>query len=148
MALDYYLIIQDINNEIEPTIVLESLSQSFFLQKNNISGLLIGIGLTLNAFKEDDEDSLFRSPYSDICVAFRIDKFEHHESGMNTMLKIVIWLMSRFNGDMIFFLNEQKIFQRLSSQLSLNNESEFWMPRELSLETQSFQPARVTTNLG
>jgi len=146
MALDYYLIIQDINNEIEPTIVLECLSQSFFLQKNDLSGLLIGIGLTINAFKEDDEDSL--SPYPDICVAFRIDKFEHHESGMNTMLKIVIWLMSRFNGDMIFFLNEQKIFQRLSSQLSLNNESEFWMPRELSLENQSFQSARVATSVG
>ena len=128
MALDYYLVIQDINNEIEPALVLESLSQALSLQKNKISGFLIGVGVTLNVFKEDDEyeDSIFGSPHPDICVAFRIDKFEHHESGMNTMRKIVVWLMSYFDGDMIFLLNEQQIFQRMSNQLSLNNGSEFW----------------------
>ncbi len=148
MALDYYLVIQDINNEIEPAIVLESLSQAFSLQKNQISAFLIGVGVTINAFKEDDEDSLFGSPYPEICVAFRIDKFEHYESGINTMLKIVIWLMSYFNGNMIFLLNEQKIFQRMSSQLSLNNDSEFWSPAELSVPSQSFQPTRVATSVG
>ncbi len=128
MALDYYLVIQDINNEIEPAIVLESLSQAFSLQKNSMSGFLIGVGVTLNVFKEDDEESLFGSLYPDICVAFRIDKFEHHESGMKTMRKIVVWLMSYFNGDMRFLLNEQQIFQRMSNQLSFNNDAEFWSP--------------------
>ncbi|RKZ82563.1 MAG: hypothetical protein DRR19_20425 [Candidatus Parabeggiatoa sp. nov. 1] len=133
MALDYYLVIQDINNEIEPALVLESLSQALSLQINQISGFLIGVGVTFNVFKEDDEyeESLFGSPHPDICVAFRIDKFEHYESGMNTMRKIVIWLMSYFKGDMIFFLNEQKIFKRISNQLSLNNDSKFWSPAAL-----------------
>jgi len=150
MALDYYLVTQNVSNDIEPTIVLESLSQTFSLQKNQISGFLTGIGLTINAFEEDDEDSFFDSPNPDVCVAFRIDKFEHYESGMNTMLKIVLWLMSYFNGNMIFFSNEQKIFQRLSSQLSLNNDTEFWSSAESSFPSQSFQPpARAkTTSIG
>lgn len=114
MALDYYLVIQDINNEIEPALVMESLSQAFYLPKKPNSGFLIGVGVTINAFKEDDEDSLFGSPYPDICVAFRID-FKYGESGINTMRKVVVWLMSYFNGDMRLFLNEQQIFQRISA---------------------------------
>jgi hypothetical protein len=141
MALDYYLVIQNTHNEIEPAIVMESLSQGFSLQKNQMSGFLIGVGVTVNVFKED-EDSLFGSPYPDICVAFRIDKFEHSEKGMNTMLKMVIWLMSYFKENMIFLLNEQQIFQRMSSQLSLNNDAEFWSPPRLSFPNQSYQPAR------
>jgi hypothetical protein len=78
----------------------------------------MGVGLTVNVFKEDDEDSLFNSTYSDICVAFRIDKFERYETGMNTMLKMVIWFMSYFKGDMIFSFDSEKqtIFQRVSAQ--------------------------------
>jgi len=127
MALDYYLTIQNLNHDIEPNQVLESLTSVFSLQTNPLSNLLMGVGFFVNVFKDDD-DSLFDNAYSDICVAFRIDKFEHYETGMNTMLKMVIWFMSYFKGDMIFsFDNEQTIFQRISAQLRLNDAPEFWV---------------------
>jgi hypothetical protein len=150
MALDYYLIIQNTNNEIEPIQVMESLRQAFSLQKNKISGFLIGVGMTVNVFKEDDDDdSLFdNSSYPDICVSFRIDKFEHSETGMNTMLKMVIWLMSYLKNNIIFLLDEQPIFKRLSSQLSLNNEADFWSPSILAVPNQSYQAASMATNVG
>ncbi len=145
MALDYYLIIQNTNNEIEPIQVMESLCQAFSLQKNQLSGFLIGVGMTVNVFKEDEEDdSLFEgSSYPDICVSFRIDKFEHSETGMNTMLKMVIWFMSYLKENIIFLLEEQPIFKRLSSQLSLNNETDFWNPSILAVPNQ--QAARMAT---
>ncbi len=144
MALDYYLIIQNKNNEIEPIQVMESLRQAFSLQQNQISGFLIGVGMTVNVFKEEDDDSLFEnSSYPDICVSFRIDKFEHSETGMNTMLKMVIWLMSYLKENIIFLLDEQPIFKRLSSQLSLNNEADFWSPSILAVPTQSYQAASM-----
>ncbi len=110
----------------------------------------MGVGLTVNVFK-DDEDSLFDSAYPDICVAFRIDKFEHYETGMNTMLTMVIWFMSYFKGDMIFsFYGEQTIFQRISAQLRLNDAPEFWassapaMPNWTSAHSGSFyKPQRA-----
>ncbi len=150
MALDYYLIIQNTNNEIEPDQVKESLRQAFSLQTNQISGFLISVGITINVFKEEeDEDSLFEnSSYPDICVSFRIDKFEHSETGMNTMLKMVIWLMSYLKNNLIFLLDEQPIFKRLSSQLSLNNETDFWNPSILAVPNQSSQATPMAINVG
>ncbi len=144
MALDYYLLIQNGNNKIEPATVMESLSQMFSVPKNP-SGFLTEVGVTINVFKENDDDSFFGSAYPDICVAFHLDKFEHNETGMNLMLKMVIWLMSYFSGNMIFFFNEQKIFQRMSSQLSLNEESEFWGNPTLSFTNQSQQGNLATS---
>ena len=146
MALDYYLIIQNHNNEIEPRQVIESLTSTFSLQQNPLSDFRIAHGITVNVFKEDDEDdeSYFGNSYPDVCVSFRLDKFEHYEMGMNIMLKIVIWLMANFNVDMILFFNEQKIFQRMASQLSINNDSEFWQSSEFYFPNQSSQLARMT----
>jgi hypothetical protein len=145
MALDYYLVIQNHHNDIEPRQVIESLISAFSLQPNPSSDLLINTGISVSVFKEDDEDdeSYFFSPYPDVCVSFRLDKFEHYETGMNTMLKIVIWLMATFNVDMVLFFNEQKIFQRMASQLSINNDSEFWQSPQFYVPNQSSQFVNV-----
>jgi len=37
--------------------------------------------VTINVF-DKDEDSLFGSCYPDVGVAFRLDKFEHYETGL------------------------------------------------------------------
>ena len=55
MALDYYLIIQNHNNEIEPRQVIESLTSTFSLQQNPSSDLLKNTGISVSVFKEDDE---------------------------------------------------------------------------------------------
>ena len=82
-------------------------------------------------------------------VEMRVEKLSGtQETGMNTMLKMVIWLMAYFKEDMIFLLNEQNIFQRMSSQLSLNNNSAFFSPPRFSFPTLSSQPARMATSVG
>ena len=86
-------------------------------------------GLSVNVFKEDDEyeASLFGTPYPDVCVAFRVDKFEQYEKGANTMLKMVVWLMAFFDGDMVLSGDtEPVILQRISGKLVLNEDAEFW----------------------
>ncbi|MDM8553048.1 hypothetical protein QUF72_23425 [Desulfobacterales bacterium HSG2] len=71
MALDYYLTIQNIGNEISPEQLRESLADAISFQINPISGILMKPGLTVNTFEE--EESAFGSPWPDLCVAFRID---------------------------------------------------------------------------
>jgi hypothetical protein len=142
MALDYSLTIQNTRDEIEPDQIRESLMCAFPLQNNPLSDLLVASGLSVNVFKEDDEDeeSIFGAPFPDVCVAFRIDKFEHSEKGITTMLKIAIWLMSFFDEDMIlFFDSEDVIFQRISGQLILNGAPEFWTESRLALLKQRYQ---------
>jgi hypothetical protein len=137
--------IYNINNELEPGEVITSLSQIFNLEYNQISSLLTGIGLAVNIFKEDDEyeTSIFNSQYPDICISFRIDKFENYEAGMNTMLKMVIWLMSYLKEDMRLSLNEDQILQRISGNSNLNNESDFWIQPKLYFPNQNYQSAQV-----
>ncbi len=129
MALDYYLTVQNPANEITPEQVRRSLAAAFSLQTHEISGILMAPGLSVNVFKEDDEyeASLFGTPYPDVCVAFRVDKFEQYEKGANTMLKMVVWLMAFFNGDMVLSADtEPVILQRISGKLVLNEDAEFW----------------------
>lgn len=129
MALDYYLTIQNPANEITPEQVRKALAAAFSLQTHEISGILIAPGLSVNVFKEDDEyeASLFGTPYPDVCVAFRVNKFEHYEKGANTMLKMVVWLMAFFNGDMVLSDDtEPVILRRISGKLVLNEDAEFW----------------------
>lgn len=97
-ALDYYIIIRNNENKIRPDQIAESLKINFSLHMNNETGLLTGDGLTVNTFTEHDEESVFsNSPYPDVCVSFRIDKFESHEKGVAAMLNILFWLIRNVN---------------------------------------------------
>jgi hypothetical protein len=134
MALDYYLTIQNIDNKISPEQLRESLADAVSFQTNAISDILMKPGLTANVFEEDDEESAFGSPCPDICVAFRIDKFEQYEKGVNAMLRAVFWLMSCLKGDMILtFDTEEVVFQRISGELMFSDDPEFWSASRLSL---------------
>ncbi|MCP4353199.1 MAG: hypothetical protein GY795_47720 [Desulfobacterales bacterium] len=106
MALDYYIIIRNNENKIRPDQIAESLKINFSLNINETE--LTGDGLTLSAFKEEDEESVFsNSCYPDVCISFRIDKFESHEKGVAAMLNILFWLIRNVNEDMILYNEDQ-----------------------------------------
>jgi len=127
MALDYYLTIQNIGNKIYPEQLRESLADTISFQINPISGILMKPGLSVSTFEDDDEKSAFGSPWPDLCVAFRIDKFGQHEKGLSGMLKALFWLTFHLDGDMIFSSDsEEVIFQRISGKLTLGDAPHFW----------------------
>jgi hypothetical protein len=148
MALDYYLEIQNQKNKIEPELLLEALISAFSPKTAQASGIFIDTGCIVNAFKMDDpyDESIFKSSYSDVCVSFRIDKFERHETGIETMLRAVVWFMSYLSADMhLAFDSDEVILQRVSGKLVLNDSPEFWTESRLSLLQQ---PYRITRLIG
>jgi len=136
-------------NTMKQAFVAENLFKSLIVE--NLFKSLIVIS-SPDSVRELEKPALLETllfskiyPY----VEMRVEKLSGtQETGMNTMLKMVIWLMAYFKEDMIFLLNEQNIFQRMSSQLSLNNNSAFFSPPRFSFPTLSSQPARMATSVG
>ncbi len=130
MTLDYYIIIRNNENKIRPDQIAES---NFSLHMNNETGLLTGDGLTLSAFKEEDEESVFsNSSYPDVCVSFRIDKFESNEKGVAAMLNILFWVIRNVNEDMILYNEDQAILQSISDKLIFEKKAWFWIQSKWS----------------
>lgn len=146
MALDYCLLVRNPNNELEPTCLKKDLLSTFHFQDNQISDFLVTTGLTLSIFKKDDEydKSFFNSSHPDICLSFRVDKFEQYEVGIITLLKTTSWLISHLNEDMILlFNNEYILLQKSADQLTLNEDPEFWLPSRISLINLPYQFAEI-----
>ena len=146
MALNYHLIIQNNENEINLEQLQKSLESSF--EVKTTPSFLIRDELTIYISKNNDEyiKSLFGNPYPDISVAFRVRNGKY-EVGVITMLKIVTWLMSYLKKqDMVLlFNNEDVILQRISGSLVLNNEDpEFWdQEKKFIFSNLSYQFAKI-----
>lgn len=126
MALDYYLTIQNSHhNQLQIEPLRYSLASTGLLSFQPNSNFLMGTGVTVSMFIEEVEEP---SPWSsDLCIAFRVDKFAQAE-GMNTLLQVVAWLMSHLGEDMkLLFDSEAVIFQRVAGQVSVSQaEPVFW----------------------
>jgi len=134
MALDFYLTIENINDTISPDHIRELLTSVFLPETCQDSDILISDGVAISIFREDDEESVFKNPYPDICVSFRVDKFEKYERGINMMLKAVFRLVSHFKSDMILSSDDEEIiFQRTSGKSAFSNDFEFWTDARLPL---------------
>jgi len=142
MALYYYLTIENINDELSPDHIRELLISVFFLEYYPDSGILMSDGAAVTVFREDDEESVFKNPYPDICVAFRIDKFRQYDKGLDMMVKAVSRLASYLDGDMSLSPDEEEevLFQRISGELMFGDDPEFWSDARLSLfEMNAFE---------
>ncbi|QTA88281.1 Uncharacterized protein dnm_043230 [Desulfonema magnum] len=140
MASDFYLTIENINNVISPDHIRELLTSAFSLEIFQNSGILAAHGVSISIFREDDEASVFKNFYPDVCVSFRIDKFKQYDKGLDMMLKVVFWLMSHFEGDMILSRDDDEVlFQRISGKLIFSDDSEFWADAKLSLFNLPYQ---------
>jgi hypothetical protein len=134
MALDFYLTIENINDDLSPDHIRELLASVFSLEYYPDSGILMSDGAAVSVFREDDEESVFKNFYPDICVAFRIDKFRQYDNGLDMMVKAVSRLVSHFDGDMILSSDDEEVlFQRISGELMFSDDPEFWSDARLSL---------------
>ena len=136
MTIEFALEIHNKDNKLKPDIILDYLHNNFNFERNELSGILIGKGYTINSYIDDDvyRESSFRSEFSDLIISFVIDKFNDHDIGIDNMIKTVSSLMEQLKEDMIFLFDDEVILlKRTSGELIINNDTDFWDSYNLSI---------------
>ena len=129
MAIDYYLSIRRTTGVIDSGEVRDALLASSLLTPNPLSSILGGKGLSVSVFDEE------RAP--GVTVAFRIDKFDEHATGIDGMLRLVDLVLRRFEGDASLTLDlDDVLLQRTGGQLTFAEDPDLWTPARRAVITQ------------
>jgi hypothetical protein len=130
MALDYYLTMRRRDNHIDPGEVRATLLSGFHLETNLLSEILSDEGVSVSVFSEQhDFAGQEEGVQPGVCVAFRIDKFEKHERGIDRMLHIVDHILRRFDGEAsLTFEFEDILLSRTAGHLTFAEDPDLWTP--------------------
>jgi hypothetical protein len=96
---------------------------------------MMGRHLSVSVFDRTDEHdkSLFGSPYPDVCVAFRLDKFAPDDTGELEMLAMIRWLLDNIEAQAALVDYDGTVFLRRQAEgLFLNMSQEFWTPSRVA----------------
>ena len=134
MALDYYLTVRRKDNHIDPGELRTLLLSGFHLEANPLSDILSGDGMSVSMFSKEHDPAGEEGAQPSVCVAFRIDKFDKYEIGINEMLRMVDHILRRFDGEAsLTFEFEDILLSRTAGNLTFADDPELWTPDRRAL---------------
>ncbi|UQA55736.1 SitI3 family protein [Polyangium aurulentum] len=135
MAIEYDLDMYANDRNLDPEEVRSALLSQFPLTVNPHSDTLSGEGLSVTVIELDREYCERRGhAHLGVSPGFRIDKFEEYDVGVENMLRMVAWLLHRFDVEASLTLNgERSLLTRANGRLMLSDVPDFWFPERQAI---------------
>ena len=149
MALDYYIKMRNDDATFDSNAFLARLMSANTITRSEENNPIDWRGLTIKVVLIDDEPSEFDGNYPDICIGFRLNKFEHLEYATRKMLAVTGWLLTVTEADFeMTFNSDEVLLRRKNKQLFIIAANEFWTPAHIVLIKTSANGVSVEVDPG